>query len=206
MILPAGLPGYEVYNLNEAYNLDDIDIGAGLVLVLPSLQLQLRSHAYYMGTTLISKLHNNTLLKIVQRCHSEWIPFMVIAKSIYPNDYYSIPPPAFRHEKTWPSMVCWKLSIPIAIFTSCVVFVGLHITANRLFGPQPHTTTYVCIWEIQISSVKAILSSLKARILAAVGSSFGHGFIDPLNAPASEFAIPTDPDGKLCPSILGMMY
>ena len=74
-------------------------------------------------------------------------------------------------------------------------YLGLHITANRLFGPQPHTTTYVCIWEIQISSVKAILPSLKARILGAAGSAFGYGFADPLNAPASDFAIPADPDG-----------
>ena len=49
MIMPAGLPGYEIYSLTEAYNLDNINIGECMVLRIPSLQLQLRTNEYYMG-------------------------------------------------------------------------------------------------------------------------------------------------------------
>ncbi|CAL1706934.1 unnamed protein product [Somion occarium] len=157
MVVPAGLPGYEVYNLNEAYNLDNIDIGASLVLVLPTLQLQLRTHQYYMEMS----LDIDTIFGHVQEHLSERLVLHPTARISGNED---------------------------------LVLDGLHINANRLFGPQPHTSTYVCIWEIQLLSVKGILSTLKARILQAAGSAFGFGFSDPLNAPAAEFAIPSDPD------------
>ena len=76
-----------------------------------------------------------------------------------------------------------------------IVIDGLDITANRLFGHRPATSTYVCIWEIHVGDVKAALSAYEARVLSAVGSSFGHNFSDPLNSPAKEYAIPVDPDG-----------
>ena len=64
MPLPAGLPGYEVYNLTEAYNLDNIDIGESMTLRIPSLQLQLRTHEFYMGMWLcyLSDLTTQSLL------------------------------------------------------------------------------------------------------------------------------------------------
>ncbi|OBZ68136.1 hypothetical protein A0H81_11866 [Grifola frondosa] len=74
------------------------------------------------------------------------------------------------------------------------VIDGIDIIANRLFGPQPHTSTYVCIWEIHIADVKAVLSVHEGRLLSAVGTSFGLNFSDPLNAPAKEYTLPTDPD------------
>lgn len=73
---------------------------------------------------------------------------------------------------------------------------GIDITANRLFGPQPRTSTYICIWEISLGHVKAILSAAESRILAAAGNTFRLNFMDMANSPASEFALPVDPDGK----------
>lgn len=75
--------------------------------------------------------------------------------------------------------------------------VGLDITANRLFGPQPKASTYVCIWETHLESVKASLSAHQAQTLSAAGDSFVMNFSDPLNAPAKEFALPIDLDGKI---------
>ena len=72
---------------------------------------------------------------------------------------------------------------------------GLDVTANRLFGHRPATSTYVCIWEIHAGDVKAALNAYEAQLLSAVSSSFGLNFSDPLNAPAKEYAIPSDPDG-----------
>ncbi|TBU47302.1 hypothetical protein BD309DRAFT_511415 [Dichomitus squalens] len=75
-----------------------------------------------------------------------------------------------------------------------IVIDGLDILANRLFGHRPAASTYVCIWEIHIGDVKAVLNSYEARLLSTVGSSFGLNFSDPLNSPAKEYAIPADPD------------
>ncbi|KAG5648496.1 hypothetical protein DXG03_003107 [Asterophora parasitica] len=72
---------------------------------------------------------------------------------------------------------------------------GLDITANRLFGPQPRTATYVCIWEINLGRVKALLTASEGRLLAAVGDAFRLNFVDLPNAPATKFLPPVDPDG-----------
>ncbi|KAI1795480.1 hypothetical protein LXA43DRAFT_1178514 [Ganoderma leucocontextum] len=75
-----------------------------------------------------------------------------------------------------------------------IIVDGLDVTANRLFGHRPATSTYVCIWEIHVGDVKAALNAYEARVLSAVGSSFGLNFSDPVNSPAKEYAIPVDPD------------
>ncbi|RPD53525.1 hypothetical protein L227DRAFT_535889, partial [Lentinus tigrinus ALCF2SS1-6] len=75
-----------------------------------------------------------------------------------------------------------------------IVIDGLDVTANRLFGHRPATSTYVCIWEIHAGDVKAVLNAYEGRLLSAAFSSFGLNFSDPLNAPAKEYAIPSDPD------------
>ncbi|KAG6903050.1 hypothetical protein C0995_007483 [Termitomyces sp. Mi166 len=73
---------------------------------------------------------------------------------------------------------------------------GLDITANRLFGPQPRTATYVCIWEVNLGPTKVLLSASQGRLLAAAGNAFRLNFVDALNAPASEYLLPVDPDGQ----------
>ncbi|CCM03589.1 uncharacterized protein FIBRA_05726 [Fibroporia radiculosa] len=75
-----------------------------------------------------------------------------------------------------------------------IVIDSLGITANRLFGPQPQTSTYVCIWEIHVSNVKTALSTYQCQLLSALGTSFSLNYTDPLNAPAREFVVPTYPD------------
>ncbi|KAG6911117.1 hypothetical protein DXG01_003857 [Tephrocybe rancida] len=76
-----------------------------------------------------------------------------------------------------------------------VLILGLDITANRLFGPQPRTATYICIWEINLGATKALLSAAEGRLLAAAGNAFRLNFADALNAPADEYILPLDPDG-----------
>ncbi|KAJ7770170.1 hypothetical protein DFH07DRAFT_1004242, partial [Mycena maculata] len=75
-----------------------------------------------------------------------------------------------------------------------VVIEGIDITANRLFGPLPRTATYVCIWEISIGAVRALLSARDATILSSAGNAFGLNFLDASNAPAAEYLIPEYPD------------
>ena len=69
------------------------------------------------------------------------------------------------------------------------------ITANRLFGPHPHTAVYVCLWNIVVGQVQGELPTPELQRLMSVGKAFGHGFVDPFNAPAPEFIEVTDRDG-----------
>ena len=71
---------------------------------------------------------------------------------------------------------------------------GIDITANRLFGPQPRTLTYACLWEIVVGNVKASMSALEAKALLAAGISFRLNFVDLVNSPAAEYLPPVDPD------------
>lgn len=73
---------------------------------------------------------------------------------------------------------------------------GLNITANRLFGPQPRTRTYVCVWEIGVGPVKALLTTHDSRILVASLDAFRLNYTDLANSPAAEFGVPVDPDGE----------
>ncbi|KAF8893814.1 hypothetical protein BD779DRAFT_1669348 [Infundibulicybe gibba] len=71
---------------------------------------------------------------------------------------------------------------------------GISITANRLFGPQPRTATYVCIWEIQLGYINAALSALDATIMTAAGAVFRTHYADVPNTPAALYLPATDPD------------
>jgi hypothetical protein len=76
------------------------------------------------------------------------------------------------------------------------MFLDVDIVANRLFGPEPDASTYVCIWEIQLSHIKGSITAKDAMILAAVGRAFSINFDDRLNAPAEEHTLPVNPDGE----------
>ncbi|KIJ61338.1 hypothetical protein HYDPIDRAFT_177084 [Hydnomerulius pinastri MD-312] len=79
-------------------------------------------------------------------------------------------------------------------FKETLVIDGIDITANRLFGPPPRTRTYVCVWEVALGHVKALLSVLEGRMALAAVDAFRINYTDLANAPASEFSIPLDPD------------
>lgn len=50
IVMPAGMRGYEGERADET--LDDDNIGTCAMLALPELQLFLRTHDYFMGTSL----------------------------------------------------------------------------------------------------------------------------------------------------------
>lgn len=74
VVLPAGLPGYEVSNDIKDMN---IGVGACVILTVPELQLQLRLHDYYMGkpfftqdTETVTSLISRNVTK--RRCSLGW--------------------------------------------------------------------------------------------------------------------------------------
>ncbi|KAG0707320.1 hypothetical protein DFH29DRAFT_995117 [Suillus ampliporus] len=152
MLLPAGLPGYEVRIANDG-SLDDI--GASTVMACSVFQLDLRLHDYFMDAS----LNLNAIRGSILEACSERAFFQ-------------------GHQR----------------YEDSFLIDGLNITANRLFGPQPRTRTYVCVWEIGVGPVKARLTSHEGRNLLASLNAFRLNYSDLANAPATEFGVPVDPD------------
>ncbi|KAG8952761.1 hypothetical protein FRC04_003684 [Tulasnella sp. 424] len=71
---------------------------------------------------------------------------------------------------------------------------GVDIVANRLFGPQPVTATYLCLWEIKVGDCKGVVSPQFVTALSQVGRALSVTYTDSLNAPDPEFELPLDPD------------
>jgi len=82
------------------------------------------------------------------------------------------------------------------------ISIGIDILADRLFGPQPLAAAYVCIWEINVGSVKGVFSASHGRALQSALDAFVTNYKDPMNAPAAEFALPLTPDGMLDPLVI----
>ncbi|KAH9055046.1 hypothetical protein EDB87DRAFT_1580073 [Lactarius vividus] len=72
--------------------------------------------------------------------------------------------------------------------------IGIDILADRLFGPPPQAAAYVCFWELNFGAMKGLLSAPQGRTLQSAVDAFTMNFKDPINAPAAEFALPSDPD------------
>ncbi len=72
---------------------------------------------------------------------------------------------------------------------------GVSLKANRLFGPQPRATTYLCLWECLVPRISAFLSpSLNATLKASIAAVL-YNFDDFDNAPASIYVPKEPPDG-----------
>ncbi|TFY67887.1 hypothetical protein EVG20_g3774 [Dentipellis fragilis] len=157
VFLPTGIPGYETHNPSPNQPTEDVDLGTCAVLTIPNLQLNLRSHDYFMEMN----LNIGTLFGDIRRHCSE--------RSMFES----------------PSWVPDR---------ELVVIDGIDIVANRLFGPQPRTSTYICVWEINVGAIKAILSGLEGRAFMAASDAFIVNYRDILNSPAEEFTLSPDPD------------
>ncbi|KAH8828053.1 hypothetical protein DL96DRAFT_1601498 [Flagelloscypha sp. PMI_526] len=84
-----------------------------------------------------------------------------------------------------------------------LILDSLDIVANRLFGPLPRTTTYVCIWEVSVGDIHGSMSASEGQVFASVGQSFKTSFSDIINAPAAEFQAPSIPDVTFLKVVLG---
>ncbi|WRT63261.1 uncharacterized protein IL334_000164 [Kwoniella shivajii] len=78
---------------------------------------------------------------------------------------------------------------------SDVIFIeGIEVKANRLFGPKPLATTYLCLWEIAIPKISAFLGPDLLANLQSAGRSIGYTFPDIDNSPADIYVPKTYPD------------
>ena len=115
-----------------------------------------------------------------------------IEKSCLEPDFYGTP---FYQSSKETFVINGRLCV-VGVKQPHGLCTGLDITANRLFGPQPRTATYVCIWEIAVGDVKGVFSAVDGQVLIAAGNTFKLNFLDAANAPATEYMPLIDPDGK----------
>ena len=59
----------------------------------------------------------------------------------------------------------------------------------------------MCFWELNLGAVKGLLSAPQGRTLQSAVDAFTMNFKDLINAPAAEFALPLDPDGRHYPAL-----
>ncbi|WWC57636.1 uncharacterized protein I303_100168 [Kwoniella dejecticola CBS 10117] len=84
---------------------------------------------------------------------------------------------------------------PPSVTDTDIIFIeGIEVKANRLFGAQPHATTYLCLWEVIIPKVSAFLGPDLVSVLQAAGRSVGYTFPDSENSPSDIFVPKTPPD------------
>ncbi|SCV73833.1 BQ2448_6263 [Microbotryum intermedium] len=76
----------------------------------------------------------------------------------------------------------------------CIHVQGLEIIADRLFGPQPRTATYICIWSINIGAVYGSIPPSLLQALSRAATTVAINFVDNDNALPPDLAIAADPD------------
>lgn len=91
------------------------------------------------------------------------------------------------------------LKMPLLSFC----YTGLEITANRLFGPQPRTSTYICIWSIYLGSMVGSIPPVFLQALTRSMSALAVNFTDQDNSLPSDFTVALEPDATFVTVDLG---
>ncbi|KAK4047646.1 Macrophage colony-stimulating factor 1 receptor [Microbotryomycetes sp. JL201] len=74
------------------------------------------------------------------------------------------------------------------------IFLGLEVTANRLFGPQPRTATYMCIWSFYLGKIIGSVPPTLLQSLARAANAIGYNFADKDNSLPPDYEVVLDPD------------
>ena len=91
----------------------------------------------------------------------------------------------------------YRLGIAPPIRSKEAIFMeGLQVKANRLFGPQPRATTYLCLWEVTAPRVTGFLSPEFVGRFQGTIDAVVYNFKDIDNAPAKIYIPETPPDGE----------
>ncbi|EJT99737.1 hypothetical protein DACRYDRAFT_101324 [Dacryopinax primogenitus] len=77
----------------------------------------------------------------------------------------------------------WLTDRPQINKSECMVLEGLNIACNRLFGPQPRTATYLCLWEMSIGALRGCVPLSFASCLNASMQAISYTFSDVANSP-----------------------
>jgi hypothetical protein len=80
---------------------------------------------------------------------------------------------------------------------------GFDVTANRLFGPQPRTATYICIWSIYFGAITGSIPPSFLQAISRAVSSIATNFVDQDNSLPPDFTVALDPDATFVTVDLG---
>ncbi|EJD45633.1 hypothetical protein AURDEDRAFT_165486 [Auricularia subglabra TFB-10046 SS5] len=170
MVMPAGLTGSE--GASAGNKADDLRMGHAVVLAIPELGLALRLHDYFMEMSL----------------NIQPVAASIVRDAIG-NDLWSQ-----GCSGTPDILLIDGMYVPCRIKPCLTRVLGIYVTGNRLFGPNPRNATYLCLWEIQVGAIKSALSIHDAMIISSAVNSFRTNYSDVVNSPAAEYAIASDPD------------
>jgi hypothetical protein len=76
-------------------------------------------------------------------------------------------------------------------------FLGVEVVANRLFGPQPRTSTYAAIWELHQGRLVGEVTPEFVLAFARAARALVTNSIDRDNTLPAEYSVPAEPDVTL---------
>lgn len=92
------------------------------------------------------------------------------------------------------------------VMDEAIYIEGIELKANRLFGPQPHAETYLCLWEALIPKITCFTTGRFTASLQAVVAAVAYNYNDTDNAPAGAYHIPALPDGECHPIMMQLTF
>lgn len=123
--------------------------------------------------------------------------FQVMLKSVeaFMELSIDIPPTYFVHAPSIQTSYDACLA-PSPSSIESIFIEGIVVKANRLFGPQPRGTTYLCLWEIFIPKVTACLTPMFLSTIRSSITAVAFNYSDKENAPTDIYIPTTPPDGE----------
>jgi hypothetical protein len=155
---------------------------SGLAIPVPQLQMSLKSTEHFMG-----EWQGRLRAEILQSSPSTPPQPMSWHHMIFKRSMIML-----LHLLSADEMrSSWKVNM----MCHCSLPQGITLKANRLFGPQPRATTYLCLWEAIIPKLTGFMSPAFFSTLQASIQAVMYNFSDPDNAPAPIYVPKSPPDG-----------
>jgi hypothetical protein len=176
------------------------DCRAAVAFAIPQLQVDLRNHDYFMGWSLPLVIRLRPTLIAFLSHYAEMSlnidPFRILETSdcaaLTKLDFASLLEQV-DSIRVQGGLSPWSTSSK-AKAESPLFYAGLEVTANRLFGPQPRTATYVCIWSFYLGAIVGSIPPSFLQAFSRVGTSVGLNFADQDNSLPPDFSVALDPD------------
>lgn len=183
---------------------DLYDCKRALFASLPELQVSLRLHDYFMGrypSALSCQQSSRSITHIPSFAtrNSEMVLDLLPAK-LYLGDYTGGVLPEGPESKEEIIMIDGKhhhnsfSGFSVSLIDSLSSLTGLQLVGDRLFGPQPRTAVYLCLWEATIGRVNVQATPSMLAALQRVGKTFGSNMSDAFNSPPDSVELAADPD------------
>lgn len=192
MLMPQGA-WFQLLRKVSSNSLAELyDCRTATAFVIPMMQVDLRNHDFFMGELVYSRRTALRLSLTTQKCRST-SSRSGSSRRVTATPSSSRTLPVFSSR---PTAFEFKVghSLLAARTWSDVSLPGLEVTADRLFGPQPRTATYICIWSFYLGTIVGSVPPSFLQAFARTGASLAANFVDQDNSLPPNFNVPLDPD------------